>query len=58
MFFFDLILEKLEEIKLDFVSLFYENLIDDIDKVYWNLYVLMLFLFKYICIKYICIWLN
>lgn len=33
MFFFDLILEKLEEIKLDFVSLFYENLIDDIDKV-------------------------
>lgn len=33
MFFFDLILEKLEEIKLDFVSLFYENLIVDIDKV-------------------------
>lgn len=33
MFFFDLILEKLEEIKLDFVSLFYENLNDDIDKV-------------------------
>lgn len=35
MFFFDLILEKLEEIKLDFVSLFYENfnLKDDIDKV-------------------------
>lgn len=33
MFFFDLILEKLEEIKLDFVSLFYENLIDDIDKL-------------------------
>lgn len=40
----DSILEKLEEIKSDLVSSFYENfnLTDDIDKVKWNLHVLML----------------
>lgn len=42
----DSILEKLEEIKSDLVSSFYENLTDD---------VLMLLLSKYICTKYTCI---